>query len=246
MSGGAGAYPYGGRDLLREPERYRYSPFQGEPFLAAYAQARTQTAARFETHYLARLRAEGGAAPWLQACTPWLDREPELFSPAARAVHRALLAAGAAEPLAHEWKRALAALSGAAELSTAPTLALLLSTLVRADGPAAETAAAWLRRFLRRFEVARRLAAAYSPELRPLGREWSDPLPYALLAAGAVVSARRSGDLVSLNAALKLGDLLSATSPQAHTIPGLFYTVAALRGELAGVRRLAAIRGVKL
>lgn len=86
-----------------------------------------------------------------------------------------------------------------------PLLAALLGVLASGDVAAARP---WLVRVIQRFEVSKKLYAAYAPGFRKGEGEASDPARYAELALCLALAHALSGQLQYLSTLLKLVDLL--------------------------------------
>jgi len=144
--------------------------------------------------------------------------------------------------------RALASSRAVAEFSPAdgvklqPLLAALLGVLASGD---AAVARPWLRRLVQRFEVSKKLYAAYAPGFRKGEGEARDPARYVELALCLSLAHALTGHLQYLSTHLKLLDLLLsldvATLRPACPPERLALLV---ETELTAVRMLAFAQGV--
>jgi hypothetical protein len=246
---GAPCLAYLGRDLLAEPEYYMYFPFRGQPLLREYAERRAATARELEAALRENLRR--GERDFWQRCPAayhaLLRRERGQFSPellAAGDEGRGSGAVVAARPGIPGLE--LLADGRTEDLRTEEVLRALLVAVV--GGKAAEQAAAarWLDRYLGRFEVAKRLAAVTTRDLKPASVDRAPLASYALLSAALVLGYGGTGRLKALNGVLKLNDVLCSRQGDLRGAESQLLAVLALRKELEAVRAIAAREQVPL
>ncbi|MGC4406054.1 hypothetical protein [Methyloversatilis sp. MC4-4] len=137
---------------------------------------------------------------------------------------------------------ALGGFSPADGVTLQPLLAALLGVLADGDVAAARP---WLNRVVQRFEVSKKLYAAYAPGFRKGEGEARDPARYVELALCLALAHALTGHLQYLSTQLKLVDLLlsldAGTLRPACPPERLALLVEA---ELAAVRMLALAEGV--
>jgi hypothetical protein len=126
--------------------------------------------------------------------------------------------------------------------SLKPLLAALLGALAAGDQSAAQP---WLIRLIQRFEVSKKLYAAYAPGFRKGEGEARDPARYVELALCLALAHELSGQLQYLSTLLKLNDLLLSLDANALRPVSLSEALALLvAAELDAVTALAAEQGV--
>lgn len=125
-----------------------------------------------------------------------------------------------------------------------PLLAALLGVLVAGDVAAARP---WLVRIIQRFEVSKKLYAAYAPGFRKGEGEAHDPARYVELALCLALAHALSGQLQYLSTLLKLVDLLLSLDPDVlrpACPPDRLKLLVAV--ELEAVAALAGTQGVTI
>lgn len=247
--GGGPCLAYLDRDLLAEPEHYMYFPFRGLPLLREYAERRAAAARDLEVAFLENLR-RGERDFWRRCPAAYhalLGRERGQFSPEVHAVRDEGARPGAA-PAGRPGNPGLELLADGRteELRTEEVLRALLVSVV--GGGAAEQAAAarWLDRYLGRFEVAKRLAAVTTRELKPASADRAPLASYVLLSAALILGYGGTGRLKALNGVLKLNDVLCSGQGDLRGAESQLLAVLALRKELEAVRAIAAREQVPL
>lgn len=234
----ADLYPYTSRDLLAAPEFYFYSRYGGRPFLEAYRAVRADHRARLLAQLRERCRLNAG--PPSAAISAALLQSDLMADDV-----RAILATEAPGP--HPGGGEAAALPDPQDLPAVDTsawLRTLADTLLSGQDRVEPDAARWLDGFLKRFEVSKRLYAAYSGEFR---RTADTPAPlssYPRLSLALCAGYRRSGRLKWLNGLLKVNDVVCSLPPAQLDVDDLVSSIAALDGEGHAVAGLAARGGV--
>lgn len=102
----------------------------------------------------------------------------------------------------------------------------------------------WIGALTKRFEVTKRLHAAYDERLRPAGNEWRNPENYALLAVILGMQYVRSRDLRRVNTLLKLVDLLASLEDVMSSPLAVSCALAAVRFEREAVEGLMRQHGI--
>jgi hypothetical protein len=103
----------------------------------------------------------------------------------------------------------------------------------------------WLSRFLKKFEVYKRLREAYTSEMRSDSSSYANLANYASLSVGLLYYYGHTGNLKMLNGALKLNDLLCSNQDCLKSPRELLLTIVALCKELYFVRKLSVVHGCK-
>ncbi len=106
-------------------------------------------------------------------------------------------------------------------------------------------AASWLDKLVRRFEVSKRLHGAYDAAFKPVDRaDYRTPGLYLRAAEATLRAHAATGDLVCLNAALKLVDTLCAMRSVLDPVQGA-WLAAIICSEREAVAALDTGRGVE-
>ena len=242
---GACAYPYTSRDLLEQPERYMYSDCFGEAFVRDYLAARRTLLEELTDRYAAAARAPEARQPDTEVVAVWealAGRSSEAPWPRIRALHRR--GAGGDGRRSTSDGRWWDGVEAAATVSTEDLLRAGLLAALDGARDLQPRAVAWLDRFVRQFEVTRRLHARYTAAMKPTGEEFGRLTHYALLSLSAVLVHERTGRWPLLNAALKLNDLLCSCQERLCEPGEMLLTMLALWKELQVVSRLAATHEV--
>lgn len=222
------SYPYTALNRLDEPHHYMYTPFGGADFLRAYRQDRAAVLRRialaaagdaaFEAPVLACLKRLGWDGAQLGQATSQPVPPPTGSDPAAD----------------------LARFSVAGPVDTSRLLEALLAAQLSVAG--SEQVKAWLDRLVQRFEVTKKLYAAYPPGFRKGEGAHTSVRLYWLLALSLTLAYARTRSLKYLNTLLKVNDLLASLPSHmfaGHLSVKLMTTV--FEVELAGVCSLAEI-----
>jgi adenylylsulfate kinase-like enzyme len=198
-------------------EHYQYPPFEGAPFLPAYAASREAALGHLEAK-LARLES---ALPGLQGSHTLATRY-------------------GLPPLAAHFLSLELARSASAATSVLDTRACLLEVLEAG----ASTRDGRVSALLRRFEVTKKVHSAYRiPEWRKTADAGESPLDRILLALALLERSAEASDadgLIAFNAVLKLNDSLAANASALATPSELYLACAALRAEREAYARLEA------
>jgi len=226
-------YEYTNRDLFEKPETYEYTELGGSAFLDAYLVDRVEAIEALDERLT--YTEQGSLNGWegLLGALSWADPDP---------VQDNL-------PVLADLPR-LSGSDGIPNVDTdrVATLPLLVGLLGVPNGvpPDSEASAVWLNRLVERFEVHKRLYAAYGTEMQPVDDEPAARIAYPMLALAALVGHDRNGSLKLLNGALKICDALSSTDANAMDAGVAALSRIALDEERGAVRALAAEKGVPL
>lgn len=196
-------YDYTDRDLLADPETYEYSEVLGAPFLGAYFDDRSECLTRLEKR-LDEFNARAGGTS-----NRWTGLLESLSWAATDSVGPHLPTHGASDGWPDiDIPNAVPSLS-ADRVETIPSLAALLG--YPGDRPPTDEAAtAWLDRYVKRFEVSKRLYVSYDGTMSAVDNQLAPAAAYPMLALACLVNYNRTSNLKHLNTALKLCDLLSS------------------------------------
>ena len=211
------AYRYAAEDRLAAPEKYAYTPFFGRDFLDAYEQSREQAMANLSSRLDRLARAFAPVEP-PAALRDLLPRRPGLSSTF--------------------WEQDLQPRGNGAS-TRLDTKELLLALLHEHDLD--EIAATRFSRLLHRFEVSKRLYAAYdAATFKVADGDYANMLLYSLFGLVLIRRARAERSpqrrAILLNAMLKNGDIL-ASALHRYALPVEEWSAhAALEGELALLR----------
>ena len=236
------SYHYGEQALRAAPCHYRHTPFEGREFLQAYWSSRSQLRQRL-MNQCARLFEQEPVAfqtrtDLLQAAVACelLQRVPvPSLSEAALA-----FAVRHQLPLDSLRLRKTIVLPSPPSIGRVETAEVLMDTLhawlfhPMRYGLAPHE---WTEVLLKKFEVSKRLALAYTPSLSPDGTAAEIPLVYALLALLLMVRYEQLDNLKYLNALLKLNDLVREEAEERWL--SQVASLIAIQGELTAVSRLA-------
>ena len=181
-------YQYAAENRLSNRHRYMYTPFEGPEFLRAYFDQR----ATWKNE--ARTTSSHGSI------------SPEIVDDI---VSRLLVQETASSVWKEHRYRVLPAQPGEVDFVTRDLL-LDLWFRPRNTGQDSDTAKSWLDSVIRKFEVSGRLYQRYGVDLKPIIKQYADPVNYALLASLAVYQYIPTSNLKYLNVTLKLLDLLSS------------------------------------
>ena len=219
------SYPYVQKNLLDERYHYQYTPYEGPGLLEAYVAHRQD------------LRAN------LTASREKLLADPTMDIAMGEEIRQAVLGnwmdTGSA-PLRSRQRQVLPARPGDADFITRALLLDLWQCCVYDKGFSAVVCSQWTDFLLQRFEVTKRLHAAYTSSLKPADRDYKCTDNYALLAALLIYRYRADPNLKYLNTVLKLNDLLASAGYHQHTTLTQLVTLAAVETELAALHLLMA------
>lgn len=226
-------YEYTDRDLFEEPEAYEYTELHGDVFLDAYLADRANAVEALDKRLAGtEQRAVNGWEGLLDALV-WTDPDPVRdYLPVL--VDNPRLSDADEIPNAD-----------ADRVTTVPLLAGLLG-VPNGTPLESEVSAVWLNRLVERFEIQKRVYAAYGPEMRSVDDEPVARIAYPMLALAALIGHDRDGSLKLLNGALKICDALSSTDANEMDIGAAALSRLALDEERGAVRALATEKGVSL
>ncbi len=131
-------------------------------------------------------------------------------------------------------------------IKTRYVLQALLSTISTDYKLRHETIYRWLSRFLRCFEVTKKLYTCYTSDMKPFCQDFHLLVNYGLLSLCLSLYYGKTGNLKMLNGTLKLNDVLCSIPVDSSQPDALMITVLAIRSELKMVKLLASSKGVKL
>jgi len=239
-------YPYTQRDLLEYPEYYMYSAYHGSTFLIEYLEQRAEYAAVFEKRYLAALKEMNRSdALWLQDWKDIIERSGGLLSKDIQLGHARLFSLFD-EKIPLSARQSIVELDSAENIYTEPTLKLLLQTAVEQDQTIRDGYLLWLNRFLKRYEVSKKLYSIYLPTMKAASDDYGSQLNFALLSLALLYEYEWSGNLKMLNTALKLNDLLCSKSGGTTTVETLLTTILAVHKERFMVQQIMAAKEVTI
>lgn len=222
------SYAYTQQNRLLEPHGYMYTPYEGTVLLGDYLADRETAARRFAAR----------AAPGQK-----LDRA--FAGRAARTLGLPFDTGAPTEINLHDLSASLQRLAVGAEVDcTALLQGLVAAALI---GSPSAAAIAWIDRLLQRFEVTKRIYAAYLPGFRK-GRGAHDSFRlYWLFALALCLHYARNPDLRYLNGLLKVSDLLCSIGDDGlrEDAPDVGMAVV-LAAETSFVVSLATAKGVRL
>lgn len=243
---GKAIYPYTQRDLLDRPEYYMYSVYHGKGFLVEYFEQRAAYLAIFEQRYLIALKEiNQSAALWLQEWKGILEKSGSLLSKDIQLSHAQLLSLfDEKRPLSA--RKTIAELNSAERIYTEPALKLLLQTAVEQDQIGRDRYLFWLNRFLKRYEVSKKLYSIYHPSMKAASDDYGSQLNFALLSLTLLYEYEWTGNLKMLNTSLKLNDLLCSKSNETTASETLLTTILAIHKERFLIQQLITTKGVTI
>jgi len=226
-------YEYTNRDLFEKSETYEYTELEGSAFLDAYLADRADAIEALDERLTGTEQRSMNGWEGLLGALSWADPDPVQDNlPVLADLPRLSDSDGIPNV-------------DADRVATVPLLAGLLG-VPNGVPPDGEVSAVWLNRLVERFEVHKRLYAAYGTEMRPVDDEPAARIAYPMLALAALVGHDRNGSLKLLNGALKICDALSSTDANAMDAGVAALSRIALDEERSAVRALAAEKEVPL
>ena len=244
-------YTYTNRNLLQNPEYYMYSSFVGIPFLADYVADRTQCIEFIESRYQLLLTQYGTQdvgdldVAWLETLRLLSIADEDILSAICHTMHSNLDdVINSIEDPANDCCN-FTDLEELNVFNTDLALQTILECVVNHTISEDKIAYVWLSRFLKKFEVYKRLREAYTSDMRSASSNYSNLLNYALLSVGILYYYGHTGNLKMLNGSLKLNDLLCSNQDCLESPRELLLTIVALRKELYFVRKLSVVHGCK-
>ena len=216
-----------------------------------YVESREQSIDLFEERYQALLR-NGSLLATIKCDLAWLfiwrllsRLMIDYFSPTSQAFHAALGEELDKVEEADESTYVVSELETLERISTQLVLSTLLAAAINPVTEQDDTVYRWLSRFLKRFEVEKRLYVAYTPEMRSASSDFAILANYALLSIVLLHYYQHTSNLKMLNGAVKLNDLLCSRQTELDQPKDLFLTVIALRYELDSIKHFATAKGVE-
>ncbi len=239
-------YPYAQRDLLDLPEYYMYSVYHGNTFLKEYLEQRAEYVAAFEKKYVAALKEMNPSdVLWLQDWKDIIERSGSLLSKDIQLGHTRLFSLFDEKEILSA-RQSVVELDSAANIYTEPVLKTLLQTAAEQEQSSRDIYLLWLNRFLKRFEVSKKLYSIYLPSMKAASDDYSSQLNYALLSLALLYEYEWTGNLKMLNAVLKLNDLLCSKSKETTASETLLTTILAIHKERFMVQQIMTAKGVTL
>lgn len=226
-------YKYTNRDLFEKSETYEYTELHGDAFLDAYLADRANAIEALDERLAGT--EEGSMNGWkgLLDALAWAGPDSVQDNlPVLADLPRLSDADGVPN-------------TDADRVATVPLLAGLLGVPngVPLDD---KTSSVWLNRLVERFEVHKRLYAAYGPEMRSVDDKPAARIAYPMLALAALVGHGRNRRLKLLNGVLKICDALASTDANEMDAGVAALSRIALDEERSAVRALATEKGVPL
>lgn len=238
-------YPYIQRDLLNQPEYYMYSAYHGRAFLLEYFEQRAVHVVDFEKRYLINLKETSQSdLLWLQGWKGILEKLGGLLSKDIHLAHAQFLSFSNGQRTWLLGPQSVAELNSAACIYTEPALKLLLQIAVEKDQTNRDEYLFWLNRFLKRYEVSKKLCSAYQPSMKAASDDYGNQINFALLSLASLYEYEWTGNLKMLNTSIKLNDLLCSTGNETKTSETLLTTIFAVQKEWALIQKLMNAKGV--
>ena len=234
------AYEYSAVNRLSAPHHYMYAKYEGRPFLLSYRAARRSARERLLEQVergLARCPSEDQRR--MLVLLPQCQRllEPSTIArleSQSAAWWDARVQRGA--PLKDE--------AGGGWIETSGSLEALLDLLCQGSEGAREAIRATLNRYVARFEVTKRLCAAYHVTGKESRGPHDDMNLYASLSLALLLYQEQWKSLKFLNTALKVNDLLCSMPPAMFTTFAALASCASLRLEQEAIDQLMAEKGI--
>lgn len=240
-------YPYIQRDLLNQPEYYMYSAYHGKAFLLEYFEQRAVHVVDFEKRYLRNLKETSQSDPlWLQGWKGILEKLGGLLSKDIHSVHAQFLSSSNEQRTLLPNPQSVAELNSAACIYTEPALKLLLQIAVEQDQINRDEYLFWLNRFLKRYEVSKKLCSAYQPSMKAASDDYGNQINFALLSLASLHEYEWTGNLKMLNTSIKLNDLLCSTSNETKTSETLLIAILAIHKERSLIQQIMTAKGVTI
>lgn len=231
-------YDYTDQNLLEEPETYEYSTLGGRPFLDAYFEDRNRTL-RTLAESVERVR-EDTQTGWesLTDELQWAGKEAKTIQlPRFDEI-------GSDDPSSDRTVEPVPIPEQTQQVVTMQILPILAG--YQCDVIPDDDATAWLDRFIKRYEITKRLHTQYDSNHRPMTERTTSYEAYPLLALVALVHHHRTGNLKYLNGALKLCDVISSHRPGSIAPSTAGLATVAVQEEYGTIRSLAEEFGVSI
>jgi len=198
------------------PRTYQFSPFYGVRFLEAYRDYRSKA--------IDHLKGKSA-----------MDTESILKTVKAELENRT---AGISHS---EWFESLKD----KPVDTRKNLEMLLLALLNGCHSADKDVRFWLRTYLKKYEVAKKLYSEYDKDLKRMGN-CDDIDSYALLAVCLLLYYMKDRNLKFLNCAMKLNDMLCSNIGRISSEFGILLCYSSLRMELDAAYQLCEEHGVQV
>lgn len=231
-------YEYSRIDQLKVPQSYMYTRYEGPAFLSRYRQVRQSCSASLSKQ--AAQIPVGSSAQDLQRLRAIIACGRSVAGPAFLA-HMDVLIAGPARAAGEAAPSCSEHANGRVPgewVETAPALAALLEALCQPSADVRERAGTQLSRYTARFEVTKKLHAAYDAAFTCSRGPADDLGIYASLSLALMLYHARWTSLKFLNTALKVNDLLCSQPVQAFTLFAAIAAVVSFTLEQDAVARL--------
>ena len=237
-------YTYTSRNLLQNPEYYMYSSFIGKPFLIDYVEDRTKYVEFIERRYqllLTQYSTQDVSAldvSWLLTLRLLSSVDESALSETCQTMHSNF------NGVIRGIKMSQNSLPDISDnVDTDLVLQAILEHVIKDNFLQDNSIYMWLSRFLKKFEVYKRLREAYTSDMRSDSKSYSNLANYASLSVGLLYYYGHTGNLKMLNGALKLNDLLCSNQDCLESPRELLLTIVALCKELYFVRKLSVVHG---
>ena len=239
-------YPYTQRNLIDHPEYYMFSAYHGADFLYEYFEQRATFVADLEQYYIEKLIKQNQSTTlWLLNWKDFLEQNDNLFPKDIKTNHARLMPSSDQEQPTL-YVQSIAELDSATRIDTQVTLRLLLQIAVEQNQLNRDGYLFWLNRFLKRFEVSKKLYSAYQPSMKFASNNYHSYLNYALLSLVSLCDYEWAGNLKMLNTALKLNDLLCSQKNELKEPELLLVTMLAIHKERLLIRQIMTNKEVVL
>jgi hypothetical protein len=239
-------YPYTQRNLISHPEYYMFSAYHGAEFLHDYFEQRATFIADLECSYIDNLKKQNQSnLLWLLNWKDILEQNKNLFSKDIQTIHAQLMLSSDKEHLP-PCLQSTTELNTAKRIDTESTLRLLLQIAVQQNTITRDSYLLWLNRFLKRFEVSKKLYSAYHPSMKAADSDYRNYINFALLSLALLHDYEWVENFKMLNTALKLDDLLCSESNKLEEPETLLATILALHKERVIIQQIMTIKGVKI
>lgn len=240
-------YPYTQRNLLDRGEYYMFSTYHGKAFLRSYYEQRAKDIADFEQRYLINLQEIVPSTPvWLKYWKDIIKPNEGLFSKDIQVIHARFLS-DSNEGQQLSVLQSISELKLAKVVNTKEVLQLLLQTAVEQNSTDPDIYQLWLRNYIKRFEVSKKLYTAYyqSP-MKKASEDYQSFLNYGLLSLVLLYDYEWSGNFKMVNTAIKLNDLLCSLRNEIVETEALLATIIVLYKEKSIIHLIMADKQVVL
>lgn len=240
-------YRYIEKNLLDEPEYYKYSKYEGTKYFENYFYSRNKCVSRFEKEYISMMQREDWSCDDLFSDVRNLSlvTRREIFSGEIRAaheIHSEVDEAGRVSDLIKKYAGDSEPLS--AEIETSGILLKSLFLQLSGELDSGNEDVKWLNYLTGRFEVTRKIYAVYNKEMKPAADNYEPLINYILLAINLLLLYEKNLNLKMLNCALKLNDLICSINHETLSIEETYLAIFSLRLEIKFVKRLTSRNGL--